>query len=370
MKTEFEVKDQKLTIKRYPIVQNETLQAWNAADELLIDYIQSQNIQNASRVLIINDQFGFLTALCQSFQTTTLVDSKSAMDSIIANCAANDLGKPTIQPITDQLQGKFNFVLIHMPKSIDLLNHYLQLLDGHVLQTSVIVSGFMTRHFTAAYLNSFQTVYEKVEQSKAQKKARLIIAKQYKKVENKSKPFEYIIEIDQTALKIQSHAGVFSARKADKGSLFLLDNLPKIAEDSNILDLGSGSGLIALAVWATENSSHIIAVDDSYLAIEASKETLKPVLEKSIFCNYNLSDLDDDSVDLILSNLPFHTEHSNNQELALRLITETVRVLKSGHEFRFVANRHLGLRNFLLSQFKSVSVIAENKSYIIWSCFK
>jgi hypothetical protein len=59
-------------VKRLPTRKSETLQAWDAADELLIDNLATEHAlvldeqaSNDSRLLVINDQFGALTTSLQ-----------------------------------------------------------------------------------------------------------------------------------------------------------------------------------------------------------------------------------------------------------------------------------------------------------------
>lgn len=57
------------SLHRYPIQKNETLQAWDAADEYLIEQLEQKELPTSSRILILNDGFGALScwAAMQAF---------------------------------------------------------------------------------------------------------------------------------------------------------------------------------------------------------------------------------------------------------------------------------------------------------------
>ncbi|MCB0278521.1 MAG: class I SAM-dependent methyltransferase [Calditrichaeota bacterium] len=369
MKSEFEVKDQRFTIRRYPVDPDEKLQAWNAADELLIDFIH-QRVAEQSRLLIINDQFGFLSALLNKYERTTLIESMSSQKAIEINCTENKCTTPDLIRITNKISGKFDCVLINLPKSIDLLDYYLDLINEQLLPNSLVVAGFMTRYFTSSYIETFSRYFEQIEQSQARKKARLIFATKVKTSRLKQHLKNVSFPFKNNELQISSFPGVFSSNRIDNGTRFLLNHLPEIVVDSTVLDLGCGSGIIALAAWTENPTIRIIATDDSVLAVESAKLNLETIDNQQIICSDDLNEIPEDSIDLILANLPFHSGHATNQQLLQRMILSTKRILKNDAEFRFVVNRHLGLTNFLQSNFRSVTVIAENQSYKIRSCRK
>ncbi|WP_420839705.1 hypothetical protein [Colwellia maritima] len=73
MLSPFFIDHQQLTLTRFPLAQvNRSLQAWDAADEYILNYISNDNSKTAqliaenTRVAIFNDAFGALTThFCQ-----------------------------------------------------------------------------------------------------------------------------------------------------------------------------------------------------------------------------------------------------------------------------------------------------------------
>ncbi|WP_417238930.1 methyltransferase, partial [Bizionia sp.] len=78
----------------------------------------------------------------------------------------------------------------------------------------------------------------------------------------------------------------------------------------------------------------------------------------------------ENSFDLVVSNPPFHFEHENNIEVALKLFTGVENCLKNGERFLLVANSHLNYSTHLTKLFTSVSVLKQNKKFQIIECIK
>ena len=63
------------TLHRFPLEQkNRSLQAWDAADEYLIDYVKEHH-PSAKKLLILNDDFGALACALHQFDISALSDS-------------------------------------------------------------------------------------------------------------------------------------------------------------------------------------------------------------------------------------------------------------------------------------------------------
>lgn len=98
MKPELTLHGQTLQLNRYPIRQNETLQAWDAADEYLINQVEDMRQKQALTldaerpVLIMNDSFGALACwFARQGQTVSVGDSYIARTASQHNLAANTL---------------------------------------------------------------------------------------------------------------------------------------------------------------------------------------------------------------------------------------------------------------------------------------
>ncbi len=362
MKYNYNVRD--FDIKRYPSTTNRSLQPWNAADELILEFIGDLNDEPESTALI-NDRFGFLATTLFKLQPLSVVNHKSHQKAIERNYVSNSLVlksrsiKTSLESLPDTDVG-----VIKIPKSLEAFEFYLQLLHQSLKENGVIVCGFMTKYFTPQLLEISSKYFEEVEQSKAKKKARLLILKNKKEIEHQT----VTIDIKFGDKVYKQHPGVFSSDHIDYATQFLLEHLSIKESENNILDLASGNGVIADHILHQKPNSEVHLVDDSFLAVESSKMNVN---ESAHFhWNDSLEDFDDESLDLVVSNPPFHFEYETNIEVTISLFTQVQRCLNESGRFVLVANKHLNYKTHLDKLFKTCSITAENDKFEIYECLK
>jgi len=356
----------RLNIERYPATLDKTLKAWNAADELILAYLDSNNL-SLDKIIIYHDRFGFLTCHLNEYNPLTIVNFKSQEIAIQRNQKKNGLHENESKKnfALNQLYQSYKTAIIKIPKSTDLFELYLQQLNPAINDTSEVICGFMTRHFSKQTLEIAHKYFEDVEQTKAQRKARLMILRKPKTIEKENLVHKIKWSKDKY---LQQYYGVFSASKIDRATQFLLENLEIKPHQQHILDLGCGNGVLAWKARQLNPSAHIYLTDDNYLAIESAKLNLGSSPFHHFYFTNSLKDFETDSMDLVISNPPFHFEHENNIEITLHLFKEVSRILKTKGEFRLVANIHLNYKSHLTNYFKQVETINENKKFVIYNC--
>ncbi len=207
-----------------------------------------------------------------------------------------------------------------------------------------MVAGFMTRNFSRQALQIAEKYFEEVEQTKAHKKARLMILKSPKKVIQQELVHKIPFENQQN---LKQYYGVFSASKIDIATLFLMQHLKIDSSQQRILDLGCGNGVLAYKACQINPSSEIYLTDDNFLALESAKLNLGSSPKVHYHFTNHLMDFDDQFFDLVISNPPFHFEYENNIEITLSLFKDVERILKPHAEFVLVANKHLNYKTHL-----------------------
>ncbi len=356
--------DRDFDIKRYPSTTNRSLQPWNAADELILEYISDLSDEYESSVLL-NDRFGFLATTLFKLQPLSVVDHKSHQKAIERNYVNNSLvlKSRTIKSPLGSLPDT-DIGVIKIPKSLEAFELYIQLLHKSLKENGVIVCGFMTKYFTPQLLEISNKYFDEVEQSKAKKKARLLILKNKKEVEQQAVTLD--IKFGDKVYK--QYPGVFSSDHIDYATQFLLEHLIVTESEINILDLASGNGVIADHILIKQPKAEVHLVDDSFLAVESSKMNVN---ESAHFhWNDSLEDFDDGSLDLVVSNPPFHFEHETNIEITISLFTQVQNSLKASGRFVLVANKHLNYKTHLDKLFKTCSITAENDKFVVYECLK
>ena len=359
--------DNKFDIRRYPTTKNNSLRAWNAADEYIIKFIVDISLYNKN-VVLYNDRFGFLATVLADYNPLNVICHKSQELAIRKNFEINSINGEKSQNINvlRELGKEVDVAFVKVPKSMELFRLYLQHLSKNITDNSLVVCGFMTKYFTKQMLNIASEYFEDVSQSLAWKKSRLLYLR-------KPKKYNEINIINEIALNenqvMKQYFGVFSAEKIDPATQFLIDNIQFEDEGKTILDLGAGNGILTKVIADKNPKNEFHLIDDFFLAVESQKLNL--VGDSFHFhLNDELSDFDNCIFDFVISNPPFHFEHEINIDVSLELFRQVYRCLKNGGEFQLVANQHLNYKTHLVKYFQEVEIIAENQKFVIYLCKK
>lgn len=363
MDTKLQIKTKEYTLERYPKTDDKSLRAWSNAELLVLDYIADKEVEN---IHIFNDRFGVWNCALQNKNLTAVWTYASQQKAIAKNLELNNFSTEVIYKTPLEDLEKVDLALIKIPKSLELFELFLQQAHKASHKETEVVGGFMTKYFSASYLKIAEQYFEVVEQSKAWKKARLLILKQPKTITTYK---ELINSIPWKDNLLRQYYGVFSSGKVDVGTQFLLEHLQVQSNELQVLDVASGNGVIAYEVAQQNPKAQVALVDDFNLAIASSQLNITNK-NANFICADNLDDLQQNSFDLIVSNPPFHFEHENNIEVALNLFKGVQNCLKENGRFVLVANKHLNYTTHLKLLFKDVKTISENKKFEILECEK
>ncbi|QEN04129.1 class I SAM-dependent methyltransferase [Thiospirochaeta perfilievii] len=339
---------------------DDTFRGWDAADE----YILSQEI-NEKNILVIGDSNGALTASLQG-NITSLVSSVISQECINNTLSANDTKANIISDVA-LLPESIDLVIVKLPKFIDLLEYYIQII-GNKYPGVKFLAGGMVKYMPITMVRLCEEYFLDVTTSLAKKKARLIFGTI---ALNKDNPTTYpkIFTTDDD-VKVVSYPGVFSYDHLDIGTRFLLKHIP-IGRTGTILDLGCGSGVLGLYGKKMNPEANIVLADESYLAVESARESFK---ENGFDGEFHVMDIlkgyKSDSVDIILCNPPFHQTNKIMTEIAVKMFKQSRTVLKRGGTLFVVSNKHLGYHKKLRAIFHNLNRVAENEKFIIFSVRK
>ncbi len=363
MGNKVEVSFKEYCLERYPETSDKSLRAWSNAELLVLDYISKKKV---NRVHLFNDRFGVWNCTLNTKEVTTVWTYASQQKAISKNLQLNNLPvKVNYKTPLDVLKD-VELALIKIPKSLELFELFLQQIHKSSNNEIEVVCGFMTKYFSPSFLKIAENYFGEVEQSKAWKKARLLILKQPKPI---IKYEELLNSFIWKENEYKQYYGVFSSGSIDIGTQFFLEHLKIKEEERKVLDLASGNGVIAR--WITEQHSkvEVTLVDDFNLAIASSRLNVKNQ-NASFVCNDSLMNFEDNSFDLVVSNPPFHFEYENNIEVTLSLFKDVYRILKPEGRLVLVANSHLNYSTHLLKLFKVVNIVQQNKKFQIIESIK
>lgn len=324
-------KDNKqLTLERFPLAQvNRSLQAWDAADEYIINYISDDNSEanvlnnDKLRVVIFNDAFGALTTFfCHSQISTTMLEKKAAVycinDSYISsqgiayNIERNQLSNDNITQLNclDSFPNNIDLILYKIPKSKSLLVAQLIQIKKNAGKNTVFIAADRAKEIHSSTLKLFEKYLGTTTTSLAVKKARLVFC-QLDLQQHHECPFPSVWSLPNKTVNrdfsIINHANVYSREKLDIGARYFIENLPSVKDNSKVIDLGCGNGVIGLTILAKQPTAQIQFFDESHMAITSTETNIKTNLPDLLpQCQFHLNDcltgVESNSVDLILCN--------------------------------------------------------------------
>ena len=107
-----------LTLCRYPYLENDPLQAWDSADEYLIQHTLNHSFQPQRPILILNDTFGALSCWFSSFTSVVNINDShisrlACRDNALLNVCENIRYKDSLHDFPKNPQ----MVLIKLPKN-------------------------------------------------------------------------------------------------------------------------------------------------------------------------------------------------------------------------------------------------------------
>lgn len=359
-----------LDLIRQPEQQNEPLQAFDAADEYLLNHLAEQQPAADSRVLVLNDSFGALAAsLAGKVQVTSSGDSFLAFlgleKNLIRNAKAFD-AVPHV-PASEMFVGPFDRVLIRVPKTLALLEEQLIRLQGQLAPGAQVIAAAMVKHLPRAAGDLLERYIGPVQASLAVKKARLLIATAQSK-EPVASPYPSRYLLDEPAIELLNHANVFCREGLDIGTRAFLPHLPKNLGAARVADLGCGNGVLAIASALQNPEAHYTLVDESFMAVQSASENWRAALgERDVIVRADdgLAGQEPQSLDVVLCNPPFHQQQVVGDFLAWRMFQQAREALVVGGALYIVGNRHLGYHSKLARLFRGVEQVAATPKFVI-----
>ncbi|QPN46236.1 methyltransferase [Priestia aryabhattai] len=359
-----------LDLIRQPDQANDPLQAFDAADEYLLEQLHAQQLAAGSRVLVLNDSFGALAAsLVDHVSVVSSGDSHLAHMALEKNLARNGKAFDSVPfvPASEHWQGHFDRVLVRVPKTLALLEEQLIRLQGHLAPGAQVIAAAMIKHLPRAAGDLLEKYIGPVQASLAQKKARLLTAT-FAQRPAASSPYPTRYRLDSPALELLNHANVFCRDGLDIGTRAFLPHLPHDLGNARVADLGCGNGVLAIASALANPQAHYTLVDESYMAVQSAQENWQAALGDravTVVAGDGLAGVEKQSLDVVLCNPPFHQQQVVGDFLAWRMFQQAREALVVGGALYIVGNRHLGYHSKLARLFRGVEQVAATPKFVI-----
>lgn len=375
----YKVREKTWKLERYPKLGSTTLRAWSAADEFLADTVQLPSRNKPLRILVLNDAFGAISLPFSNHRTVVMVDSFLSEVAIRRNMKLNKVPEEAIQFIssTEEIQQKFDVLLIGMPSSMNLLEFQLTRVRAYLQSKCAIFA-------VAMYKDANNELYNILQQTlgptsgpaiPSRKKARLF------QIELDADTRRLMKDIPLRSYKIAnidseilSAPGVFSSDRLDEGTRLLMEYIPENKRAISIVDYGCGSGVLGLVALSQCPKASLVMIDESRLALYSAQETFKKNNIDTKNVTFRLANgfigTAPDSFDLVLSHPDLTVEGSYFSLLAQQFIAQSHVVLRPGGRLLFVTSKEYPVASIVEEVFGTVELLDEESNYRVYSAIK
>ncbi|GLS82772.1 methyltransferase [Paraferrimonas haliotis] len=366
MPLETELAGQQLTLKRYPVTNN-NLQAWDAADHHLLKVVNEAHL-NTQHCLLINDSFGALACGLNATRVLAHTDSKVAQLGCQKNIALNGIDTSiTWIHLQQEWPKDIDLVLMKLPRNLNQLDSQLIKLSQTLTKGTRILIAGKAKNINRNIVERCAKHIGQATPSLAWKNTRVIDCI----FDGKVRPTTPLRSwpIPEYNLNIDNLPNVFAGNSLDIGARLMLQHIPNNIS-GDIVDLGCGNGVLGLRAAQLNSKAQIHFVDESKAAVDSAFRNWQNNFSgqdnrASFHWNDCLSGLTQLGAELVLCNPPFHQGDALTDHIAWQMLNDAKRVLKPGGILLLVGNRHLGYHIKMQRVFGEVSTIASDPKFVI-----
>ncbi|MFD5183077.1 methyltransferase [Streptomyces sp. NPDC058372] len=383
-------------LTRFPEDPRDPFRAWDAADAYLLRHLAEAGAltgtdgrarPDGGALVVAQDRWGALTTALAAHRPVQISDSHLARSATRANLARAGMEDPEAAGVRllttrDTPPERIDVLLVRVPKSLALLEDQLHRLAPALHPGTLVVGSGMVKEIHTSTLRLFERIVGPTRTSLAEQKARLIHAAPARRSTRPPSPWPLRYALPDgigpmSGRTVTNHAGIFCADRLDIGTRFFLGQLPAPTGPARVVDLGCGNGVVGTAVARTSPEAEIVFVDESHQAVASAEQTFRdnaPDPERGTFVvTDGLDDpaaVPDGSVDLVLTNPPFHSHQAVTDATARRMFAGARRALRPGGELWVVANRHLGHHRALRRLFGNCATVASDPKFVVLRAVK
>lgn len=357
-------------LQRFSGNPKDDLQAFDSADEYLLQSLLPQGLDSSRPILILGDNFGALTCALAEFKVTSVSDSVVSHNAIAANLNALGRQATLVDPLAPW-PAKPQLVLARIPKQLSLLELWLATLKPLLAKDTLVLLAGRDRDIPASAEAMISRHIGPTDKLLGWKKARAFVCQSDDKAPLPLPP-PISWPLEGTGFTLSHFANVFSRQSLDIGARLMLANLPQGRFDQ-VVDLGCGNGVLGLMMASQYPDAHYTLVDESYLAVASARHNLSqnlPEVKADCVANDCLRGFTASSADLVLCNPPFHQQQVITDHIAWQMFKDAFRVLRPGGELWIVGNRHLGYHLKLKRLFGGCKVVASDRKFVILRTIK
>ena len=359
-------------LRRYPDVEAPNLVAVDAADRLILDEA-AEAAAGPGTIAVIGDHYGALTLgviwLHGAHEVRVHQDLLTGERALERNARAAALSESYRScPLGRTLLADASVVLLQLPRSLSELAEIAEAVARYASPEVVIYAGGRNKHMSVAMNEVLARSFASVQATLGRQKSRVLIARQ-PRTPPAVPTFPLTEHLDELSLDVVAHGAAFAGTKLDIGTRFLLQYLPRMNPRAiAAVDLGCGTGILAVMLARARPELDVLATDQSAAAVASAGETARAngVGDRvTTLRDDAMASLPDRSRDLILCNPPFHVGAAIHTGAALRMFGEAGRVLRPGGELWTVYNSHLGYRGALERLVGPTDVVGRHPKFTV-----
>ncbi|CAL4321544.1 16S rRNA (guanine(1207)-N(2))-methyltransferase RsmC [Buchnera aphidicola] len=177
---------------------------------------------------------------------------------------------------------------------------------------------------------------------------------------------KFIKQYSINNIKITTLPGVFDYKGIDKGSLLMISTFQKSNIIGNVLEIGSGSGILSIILKKIFPKTQITLIDNNSTAILCSKYNLKNNKINGAVLYSNIYSKIKKKFHLIISNPPTHYGIHNNNSIIYKIIKNAKKFLYKNGKIRIVVHSYISCKNLLKNIFGNYKIIKNDNHFNIY----
>jgi len=358
-------------LRRAPDVEAPELVAVDATDRLLLDEAAAAlALCGPGEVAVVDDNYGALTLGAVALHGAS--DVRVAQDLLIGELALARNAERTglagtyrSVPLGPELARGARVVLVQAPKALDALREIAEVVAASAAPDVTVLVGGRVKHMTHGMNDVLRASFADVSATLARQKSRVLVARGPKPGPS---TFPRRQDHDDLGLTVCAHGAAFAGAKIDIGTRTLLGSLDRMAPAPTALDLGCGTGVLAVALARSRPELSVVAADQSAAAVASAAATVAAngVADRiRVVRDDAAASVPDGSVDLVVCNPPFHVGAAVVPTAADRLFAAAGRVLRPGGEFWTVYNSALRYKPTLTRLVGPTRVVDQTSKFTV-----
>jgi len=181
----------------------------------------------------------------------------------------------------------------------------------------------------------------------------------------KNNEYDIIFSINSHEFHLVSNNGVFSKKRIDEGSYYLINSLVKLDLKGNFLDLGCGYGPVGITVLYFFKDLSLVMSDVNSTCLELTKKNLEKYnLNAKVILSDGFENIKE-SFDVIAFNPPIRI----GKEKLFKIYKDAFERLNQNGRFIIVIRKDKGAeshKKFLETVFSSVELIERKRGYHVY----